>query len=284
MAIFLPYPAIMALGRGIGRMIHRFAQRRRHIACVNIRLCFPELDQPQQERLVKSHFESLGMGLMEVGMGYWMPVSRLEKLIEFHGLEHIGPAYQRGKGVIFLTAHFTSLELSGLYLSWHADYRPMYRPHENPVVQYFLETYRTKRAAAPITKDDVRSMIKTLRQNRGVWFAPDQNFSQKGGVFSNFFNQPAASNPATSRFAALTGAAVVPYVLLRKSDGTGYEMTVEPMLEDFPSDDSVADTQRITDHIERWARTAPEQYNWVHRRFKTRPEGMSPLYARNKPR
>ena len=278
LTILLPYPVIMAIGRITGRIIYQLAERRVKITRINIGLCFPELNAQEQEDLVRMHFESVGMGLMEFGMGYWMPDRRLSKLIEYQGLEHIKTAFEAGKGVIFLTAHFTSLELSGLFLSWQAKYLPMYRPHENPVIQYFVKKHRSRRVAPPIPREDVRGVLKALKENRGVWFAPDQNYGHKGKIFATFFSQQAACNPATSRFAKISGASVVPYVLLRKEGDAGYKMLVEPMLKPFPTDDLIADTQQITDRMEAWIRSAPEQYNWMHRRFKTRPDGLESLY------
>jgi Kdo2-lipid IVA lauroyltransferase/acyltransferase len=276
--VLLPYPVIMAIGRLVGRLIQRQATRRTAIARINIGLCFPELSAEAQADLVRAHFEAVGMGLMELGMGYWMSDERLRQLVEYQGLEHIQEAFARGKGVIFFSAHFTSLELSGRYLNWYARYNPTYRAHENPVVQYFFSNYRAKRFGPPIPREDVRGMLRALRENQGVWFAPDQNFSHKGLVFARFFTQQAACNPAISRFAQISGAPVLPYFFFRKPHNAGYRMIVEPRLAPFPTDDLAADTQQITSHFEAWVRNAPEQYNWMHRRFKTRPDGLAPLY------
>lgn len=278
LVVLLPYPAIMAIGRWVGRLIQRLATRRAAIARINIGLCFPELGAEGQEGLVRAHFESVGMGLMELGMGYWMSDERLRKLVEYQGLEHIQEAFAQGKGIIFLSAHFTSLELSGRYLNWHARFNPTYRAHENPVVQYFFQNYRAKRFGSPIPREDVRGMLRALKENQGIWFAPDQNFSHKGRVFARFFTQQAACNPATSRFAQITGAAVLPFCFLRKRHNAGYRMIVEPRLAPFPTGDLAADTQLITSKIEAWVKAAPEQYNWMHRRFKTRPDGLAALY------
>ncbi len=266
--ILLPYPWIMGLGRQLGRLFYRFAKRRVHIARVNIGVCFPELTETEREALVKANFESTGMGLMEVGMGWWMGTRRMKGLVEVEGADHIATAYAQNKGVIFLTAHFSALEMSGRILSWYADFIPMYRPHENPVVEYFVRTYRTKRVALPIPREDVRRMIRTLKENRGVWFAPDQYYGDKGAEQVHFFGIPTKTNPATARFAKMTGALVIPYVLLRKPNNRGYLMQVDPPLADYPTGDMAADAQRINDRFEDWARMEPSQYNWMHRRFK----------------
>jgi KDO2-lipid IV(A) lauroyltransferase len=185
------------------------------------------------------------------------------------GAENLPP--DDGRGTIFLTAHFSSLEMSGRYLAHRTASNAMYRRNENPVIQWLFERYRVGHGIRGIIdRDDVRSMLKALKNGEGVWFAPDQNFAHKGGVFSDFMGVPAATNTATSRFAKMTGARVIPFTLIREQGG--YRLVIEPALENFPSGDVAADTQRINDIYTRWVRRAPEQYNWIHRRFKTRPD------------
>jgi KDO2-lipid IV(A) lauroyltransferase len=278
LVIFLPHAQIMTIGRWLGRLLYHLVKRRVAIARINIALCFPERSPAEQEALVRAHFESAGQGLMEFGMGYWMSDRRLDRLIAYQGIEHIQHAFDRGRGVIFLSAHFTSLELSGLYLSRHARYSPMYRPHENPVIQYFVKKHRTERVAEPIAREDVRGMLRALKNNRGVWFAPDQHFDNKAAVAATFFSVEALSNPATSRFARMSGACVLPFYLLRRADNTGYLLCIEPPLQDFPGDDVLRDTQVVNDLIESWVRLAPSQYNWMHRRFKKQVDGQEWVY------
>ena len=136
---------------------------------------------------------------------------------------------------------------------------------------------RERHVEQTIPRQDVRLMIRTLKQGKGVWFAPDQNFGAKGHVFAPFFGVPTSSNTSLSRFAGMTGAAVVPFVVLRKPSG-GYLMKIKPALQGFPSDDDVVDATRYNAIIEDWVREAPEQYNWIHRRFKKRPPGEPSAY------
>ncbi len=274
----LPYPQIMWLGKSLGLLLFRLSKRRVGIARANLELCFPQLDEARREQLVREHFISSGKSLMEVAMAWWMPPTRLDELIELAGHEQIDRAFARGKGVIFLSAHFSALELGGRALRLLTDFRPMYRPHENPVVERFFHHSRARRFGEPLRRDDVKGMLRSLAQNQGVWFAPDQNFSRKSRVFAPFFGQPAATNPATSRFARISGAVVLPYVLLRKADGSGYRVLLGPELDDFPSADPERDATAINRQIEHWVRLAPEQYYWMHRRFKTRPDGMASVY------
>ena len=244
---------------------------------INLALCFPDASPAERDRLLRRHFEAVGMGLMDFAVAWWWSDRRMRPLVTIDGSEHLEPAFAKGKGVIFFTGHFTSLEMSGRLLSGLAPALPMYRPNENPVIERLMVKNRELHVERTIPRDDVRLMIRTLRANKGVWFAPDQNYGLKHSVFANFFGVPAATNTSTSRFAGLTGASVVPFIVLRRPEG-GYRMCIQPALEDFPTENPQQDTQRLNDIIERWAREAPEQYNWLHRRFKDRPGDEKRFY------
>ncbi len=279
--VLLPWPLLMATGGGLGRLLHLFALRRRQIAEINLQRCLPELDADARRRLIRAHFASLGKGLMEVGMAWWWPQARLERrLLGVENERNLPP--QDGRGTIFLTAHFSSLELSGRYLGARRPTHAMYRPNENPVIQALFERHRRAHTLGIIPRDDVRGMIRALRAGEGVWFAPDQNYGRKGKVFADFMGVPAATHTATSRFARTTGARVVPFVLIRERGG--YRLIIEPALEDFPSGDPQQDAQRINAIFADWVRRAPAQYNWIHRRFKTRPDEGPPPYPPRRPR
>jgi KDO2-lipid IV(A) lauroyltransferase len=257
-----------------------FSARRRHIAETNIRLCFPELTPRARARLVRDHFASLGISMLEVAMGWWASERRLRTLGQVQGLEHLQQALAHGKGVILLSAHFTCLELGGRLLALHAPFHVMYRPHENPVLEHVQRSNREAHFERAIPRDDPRAMLRSLKQNKAVWYAPDQNYGHKHSVFAPFFGVPAATSTATARLARVSGAAVVPFFPIRRGDGRGYDLTLLPALEDFPSDDVAADTARINRLIEDHVRKAPEQYLWAHQRFKDRPAGSPALYAR----
>jgi KDO2-lipid IV(A) lauroyltransferase len=273
----LPYRTMMALGRGAGRLAMRFAGKRRAVAETNLRLCFPELDDTQRSALVARHFAALGMAAMDFAIAWWWRDAALYRWVEIEGREHIEQAMARGKGVIFLTAHFTSIEISGRLLANICPALPMYRPNANPLLERIMVRNRERHVERTIPRSDTRLMIRTLRDGKGVWFAPDQNFGAKGAVFAPFFGIAASSNPSLSRFTKMTGAAVVPFVVFRRPGG-GYRLVAEPALDGFPSDDAVADTTRYNAITEAWIREAPEQYNWIHRRFKKRPPGEAPVY------
>lgn len=275
--LLLPYPLVLGLGRGLGRLVKPLAHRRSEIARTNLRLCYPELSEAERECLLNDNFAAMGMGAMEIGIGWWWSDRRVDDLLlAVEGEENLPPPGDT-RGTIFLSAHFSSLELSGRYLSQRAQTYAMYRRNENPVIQWLFERYRTPRdLIGIIDRNDVRGMLKALRNGHGVWFAPDQNFAHTGSVFADFMGVPAATTTATSRFAKMTGARVIPFCLFREQGG--YRLVIEPALENFPSNDIQTDTQRINDIYSRWVARAPEQYNWIHRRFKTRPEGEPPIY------
>jgi KDO2-lipid IV(A) lauroyltransferase len=278
LAAFLPYRGLLALGRVAGRLGERLASQRRHYVDRNLALCFPALTAEQRLKLRHLHFESVGMGVLEFAMAWWWSDDRLLPLAEVQGREHLEAVVAAGGGLILLSAHTTSLEIGGRVLQSLLPIHAMYRPNEDPVLQRFIEINRPRHVEGVISRDNPRAMMRVLKKGGAVWYAPDQNYRGKGHVFVDFFGVPAASNPATSRFAAVTGARVVPVVVLRKPGGGGYRLIVEPPFDDFPSDEVAADTRRMNRVIENWVREAPEQYNWLHRRFKTRPAGAAPRY------
>ncbi len=284
LCLLLPWAGYMALGRWLGRLSMRFAGRRIGIADANLRLCLPELDADERSNVIRRHFESMGMGIMDMGACWWLSQPAVKDLVRIHGAEHARAAMAGEQGVIFLTAHFTSLEMSARTLLWFGDVAPVYRPMRNPLVQAFVTSRRLRRMRMDyddpqvIQREDVRVMLRRLRCGKSIWFAPDQNFGHKYSLFSPFFGIPAATNTATSRLAAMSKARVVPFVLLRRTDAPGYDLRFEPALEGFGEGDLQRDTDRMNAVFERWVRMAPEQYLLTHRRFKDRPEGEPPLY------
>jgi len=274
----LPHRVKLWIGKQLGRLFQRFAHRRRHVATINITRCFPELSLIEQQHLINRHFESLGMGLLEMLSSWWLPDRRLQYLGKVEGIIYLEEALARGKGVILLSAHFTSLELGTRFLIMHLPVHATYRPHDNPLIEYFMQKNRNHHAEKAIRKNAVRDMVRSLKNNKPLWFAPDQNFSNKNKVFAPFFNILAATNTGTMRLAKMTGAAVVPFFTQRLEDGKGYKIILQPALTHFPSDDDVKDATDINRLIEMQIRCAPEQYLWVHRRFKERPLGEQDFY------
>ena len=277
---WLPFSAQVFIGRMLGRIAWYFSAHRRHVTTVNLELCFPELTATQRNDLVKRHFESVGIGLLETALSWWSPPQKLRSLVQIEGLEHLHAAQARGKGVILLSAHFTTLEIGGRLLALHAPFHVMYREHKNAVFEAVMKHARAVHYDKVIERSDIRGMLRSLKDRHAVWYAPDQNYGREHSVFVPFFGVAASTITATSRLARLSGAAVVPFFQERLADGSGYRLRLLPALTDFPSDTIDADTRRVNAVIEAEIRRVPEQYLWTHRRFKTRPVGEKDVYAR----
>ncbi len=275
-----PFRLQLAVGRGLGNALRIVLKRRRAIAWTNLRLCFPELSSAERLAMLRQHFESLGMGAVETAMCWWTPARRLYSLAHVEGLENLQRALDGGKGVILLSAHFTTTEIGARLLHLYIPFHASYRKHNNPLFETVMRRAREAHCQTAIPRGNIRAFLRSLKRNVPVWYAPDQNHSSRHNiVFAPFFGIPAATITATSRLAQMSGAAVVPYFPRRLAGGNGYQITILPALEDFPGMDMERDTRRINQIIEDAVRQAPAQYLWVHRRFKTRPQGEAQIYA-----
>lgn len=213
-------------------------------------------------------------------MSWWWPRKRLRRLVKIEGLEHLEAAQAQGQGVILMAIHFTTLEIGAALLGQRHTIDGMYRAHKNPVFDYVQRRGRERHNAdaQAIEREDVRGMIKVLRQGRAIWYAPDQDYGAKLSLFIPLFGVPAATVTATSKFAKLGRAQVIPMQQTRLPKGQGYLIKLEPPLADFPGESDEEDCIRLNQWIEGAISEQPEQYLWAHRRFKTRPEGEAKLY------
>jgi len=284
LVVQLPYRVLLVLGRGLGVLMYRVAGERRYIAERNLELCFPNLNAAEREQLLKANFAALGIGFFETAMGWWWAKSRLARLGHIEGLEHLQQIQQQGQGVILMALHFTTLELGAALLGQVQTIDGMYRQHKNPLFDFIQRRGRERHNAdaTAIERDDIRAMLRVLRAGRAIWYAPDQDYGPKQSIFVPLFGIPAATVTATSKFARLGKARVVPFTQERLADGSGYRLVIHPPLADFPGASEEADCRRINQWIEEAVRRNPEQYLWVHRRFKTRPAGEPRLYRKRK--
>ena len=282
LVVQLPYAWLLGLGRGLGALMLLGARSRRLIAARNLELCFPELSAAERARLLRDNFASNGIAFFEMAMSWWWPRARLARLAHIEGLEHLQAAQREGQGVILMSLHFTTLEIGAALLGQRHTIDGMYREHDNPLFDYIQRRGRERhnRDATAIEREDVRAMLKVLRAGRAIWYAPDQDYGRKQSIFVPLFGVPAATVTATTKFARLGKARVVPFTQQRLADGSGYRLVVHPPLADFPGESEEADCLRINQWIEQVVRECPEQYLWAHRRFKTRPEGAESLYRR----
>ncbi len=280
--VHLPYRWLLSIGAVCGRLLMRVLRKRRDIAAINVQLCFPDLDSTEQRALVRRHFESLGIAVFEIALSCWATDRRLEQLVTVEGLEHIDAALKQGKGVLLLNGHFTCSEIAGRLLSLRTGVRgrALYRKQNNPVLERVLNRGRRRYLDQIIPRGDVRRAVKSLRQNKVIWYAPDQNYGLRHSVFAPLFGIPAATTTATSRLTQLTGSLVIPFLPLRLEKGKGYLLRVLPALDGFPSSDMLRDTVRINSLIEEHVRRVPEQYLWIHRRFKDQPDGNARVYVK----
>jgi len=271
----LPWSWQRALGTPLGALLRGLLGERRRIAMRNLELCFPRLDAPARQALLREHFGSLAIGVFEFARAWWGSVGPLRRGIEIEGLEHMAAARAGGRGVIVVSGHFTTLEVCGRLMCDHVPLAGMYRPHAQPAMEWAVRRGRARYAAAMFPKQDVRGAVRHLKRGGLLWYAPDQDPSRGDSVHVPFFGQPAHSLTSTHQLARMSGAAVLVFQHARRADG-GYALKLWPAFDAFPSKDATADTARVMAAVETMARAAPAQYLWIHRRFKRMPDGNSP--------
>ena len=275
----LPHSFAMNIGRLIGRVTHAFARSRRAIVRRNIELCFPELTPAERDAMARAHFLALGMSVIEMGLGRWGSDERHLKLGKIEGIEHLDAAIEAGKGVILLSAHFTTLEIMGRVLTLNCPpFDAVYRKNRSDFITELLRTGRERSADDTIEKRDIKKMVRNLRKGRPVWYAPDQSYDRKGSEVIEFFGVPSMHTTATSSLARLGRAVTLPFFPQRLEDGS-YMFRIFPPLENFPSDDEVEDTRKYIQALEAHIRKCPEQYFWIHRKFKNLPENYPDYYS-----
>ena len=276
---FLPMQFQFRLGKIFGHFLFHFAKRRRHIAETNIDLCFPRLDKQQRKNLLIKTFESAGISTFEVPVAWWSSDEQLRPLAHFYGLEHIKKAQQQGRGILLLVAHFICLEIGGRLLNLEVPTINMYKKHHNPFFEAVMSNRRLRHLAGLVEHRNVREFIRILKQGKVGWYVPDQDFGKKGqSVFAPFMGVQTATLTAGSRFAKMGNAVVIPFFPRRRFDGTGYDVIILPPIENFPSGDDVRDATVINEIIQEQVLLEPDQYLWLHRRFKSRPEGQPKVY------
>ena len=284
----LPYRLQMIIGRRLGDLAYRLVPSRRRVADINLRLCYPALDRAARRRLLHAHFQSVGMGALETGICWWGGRAKVERLTHVEGVEHLEAAAMRGRGIILLSAHFTSLELGARMIQKYMrelgfDTTAMYKPPADPVIRHVMQRRRERHiGGASIADHDIVALLEALRRGDAVLYAADQKAGSRLGVTVDFFGQPARTHVAISRMAQMTKASVVPVFALRRADGRGYRLIVQPALTDFPGEDEAEDARRINQLIESMVAEDPAQYFWLHQRFKRK--GHDPYKRRAKTR
>lgn len=275
----LPYPVLYRLGVWLGRTSMRFLKRRVSITRRNLQLCFPDLSSEQVEARIVSNFESLGMGLLETGMAWFWSDARVKRWFDVSGLHNLKKAQENNQGVLVIGVHFMSLELGGRAMGLCQPMMAMYRPHNNKAMEFVQTWGRMRSNKAMLDRKDLRGMVHALKKGEAVWFAPDQDYGPRGSVFAPLFAvDEAATTSGTYMLARLAKPALVTVVLVRKPAAKGYDLVIQPTLQDYPIDDEMAAAAYMNRVIETEIMRAPDQYLWLHRRFKTRPAGTPSLY------
>ena len=274
----LPYPWLFQLGRGLGWLAARLLVSRRRVAERNIALCLTVLSAEERSALVEANLRDAGIMLVEFALAWFGSDEAIANVpVEIEGLERLAEARANGRGVLLVGGHFSHLELCARLVSYRHRIAAMYRVMDSPVFEQQVLAARLRYADAMFTKAQLRQSVRYLRDGGVLWYAPDQDMRGKDSVFVPFFGVPAATITATHHLARMSDALVMPFFHRRLPAG-GYVIRIGEPLEEFPSDDVVTDTARINTEIEAMVRAAPDQYFWLHKRFKTRPDGAVPIY------
>jgi Kdo2-lipid IVA lauroyltransferase/acyltransferase len=275
---FLPFRVIVAIGNGVGSLLYFVASERRRVGAINLKLCFPGMSDGARKKLLRNNFKMFGRGLFERSILWWSSARRISNLIRVEGVEHFESI--AGQPAILLTPHFVGMDVGGQWIAQHTDTVCMYANQKN---RYMTELLLRKRARFRnqylySRQQGLRPILKGMREGMPFIYPPDQDQTVKDGAFIPFFGIPAATITSVPRIAKMTGAKVLPCITRLLPGGAGYVLTFYPPWDNFPTGDDIADTRRMNEFIEQRVLEMPEQYFWLHKRFKTRPEGEKRFY------
>jgi KDO2-lipid IV(A) lauroyltransferase len=275
---FLPLSWLARIGRGLGALLYRLGDERRGVALTNLRLCFPNMSESEREALARRHFAAFGRSVLERGLLWWAGPERIRRLVQVRGTEHLAALGKRP--VILLVPHFVGLDMGWTRLTLDMDMVSIYANQKNLMFNAAFYRGRTRFGASLLfsRQEGTRKAIRAMREGLPFYYLPDMDFGQRDTIFVPFFGFPAATITGLSRLVRKSRAAVVPCLTRMLPGDAGYEVELLPAWEDFPGENIEADTRRMNTAIEAWVREMPEQYFWVHKRFKTRPPGESRVY------
>ncbi|GKX63441.1 lipid A biosynthesis lauroyltransferase [Pragia fontium] len=277
--VLLPYPWINRLGRGLGRFAMRFMKRRKKISKSNIQLCFPDMTEEEHTTWMLKNFEATGLAVFETGMAWFWPDWRIEKWCTINGINNLDVGKTEQRGVLVIGIHFLTLELGARIIGIHRPGVGVYRPHDNKLMDWLQTWGRLRSNKYMLDRRDIKGMIRSLKKGELIWYAPDHDYGPRNSVFAPFFAvEKAATTIGTTILVRAADPLLVPFIPMRNEDNSGYSLIVQPPLEGFPKKDEVAAAAFMNKAIEQQILIAPEQYMWLHRRFKTRPEGEPSLY------
>lgn len=275
----LPWRTAIKLHKAIGRLVGAVAGRRRKIVRRNVDICFPNLAEHEREALVRRHFENVGAMLAELAIIWFGSIDALRHRFRIEGVEHLDAAVAKGRGVLLFSGHFTPLEICAPAVKAMVPlYAVMFRRRSNPLLDEIQRRGRVRTAHVAVPNNNIREVLRTLARNATLWYAPDQARIDSGELLP-FFGEPCMVSTAASRIARLSGAAIVPFFYCRTDDDSGYVLRFHAPLPGIPSGDPIDDTVRLMAVLEDFVRQCPDQYHWMHRKFKDRPGTLRDAYA-----
>jgi KDO2-lipid IV(A) lauroyltransferase len=274
----LPYRMLLVCGQTAGSIAYYLMKYRRRIAQTNIDMCFPELKPSEREKICRFCFQSIGISIFETALAWWGNPEKLQSLCSIEGFEHIEQAQKENKAIILLSGHMCCTDIGARLLAFKLDFQAMYKPAKNKLFETVMRKCRSRSYYEMIPRKQSRRLLKNLKNKIATWYGPDQTFGREETVFAPFFGVPAITLTATARIARFADAAVIPFFPYRLNNGKGYKLVIGEPLNDFPSGDALTDAGRVNAAIEKAVRLAPEQYLWLHRRFRHRPTGETDIY------
>lgn len=277
----LPYVIQRRLGQGIGRLALGIMKKRRFTIERNLDLCFPEMTEDDKKQIVKENIDNSGLALFETGMAWFWSDARVKRHVRIEGMEHIEQLEQEGKGALFVAVHSLNLELGARAFGIHKSGIGVYRPNNNPCFDFVQYRGRARSNRTLIDRKDVKGMLKALKTGGRVWYAPDHDYGKRRSTFAPLFAvEQACTTTGTSLLVDGSGCEVMTFRMVRESNSGDYVITIAPLQEEFPRKDPEQAAVVINRAVENAILAAPSQYMWLHRRFKTRPEGEPSLYAK----
>jgi Kdo2-lipid IVA lauroyltransferase/acyltransferase len=275
---FLPLGVQAAIGNAVGIIVCVLAGERRNVATINLKLCFPHMSETERSALVRRHFQVFTRSFIERGIIWWSSAERINRFVHVEGEEYFNAVL--GKPVVILIPHFVGLDVAGQWIAQRVDATSMYALQKNKYLNDFILGKRARFGNQRLysRQEGLRPVIKSLRENRPFFYLPDQDQTAKDGAFIPFFGVPAATMTSVPRIAKMTGAVILPCTTRILPGDAGYVLKFYPTWENYPTGDDIADTRRMNAFIEECVVEMPEQYFWLHKRFKTRPEGEERFY------
>ena len=279
---FLPLALLAALGEGLGALLHALGRERRRVTLTNLRLCFPQMSEAEREALARRHFAAFGRSFIERGLLWWASPTRLRRIVRVEGLQHLDA--QLGRPVILLVPHFVGLDMGWTRLTLERDMVSIYANQKNLLFNAALYKGRTRFGDSRLLsrQEGTRPALRAMRAGLPFYYLPDMDYGERDTIFVPFFGVPAATITGLSRLARMADAVVLPVITRMLPGGRGYAVSIGAAWSDFPGASIEDDTRRMNAYIEQEVQKLPEQYFWLHKRFKTRPPGERSFYEKKR--